>query len=233
MVAYYLCAYEKGKREKNEDSLAIHKIHTKAGEAVLALICDGCGGHHEGENASGYAVERLSAWFYDVLPGLMKGRKRRVLQASIQNMLFRIHKRLKEYGEEKQIKLGTTVSGVLILDRTYVVFWLGDTRVYRTGRKLKQLTRPHISGKGISRCLGMGSFKKADVLCGRAANGGFFICSDGLTGTVSESDIHGVTAKGAGEDRESIRKGLDTLVKTALGRGEGDNISALYLKLVR
>ncbi|MCR5119242.1 MAG: protein phosphatase 2C domain-containing protein [Lachnospiraceae bacterium] len=233
MVAYYLCNYEKGKREKNEDSLAVHKIHTLVGEAVFAVICDGCGGHDEGETASGYAVECLSAWFYDVVPGLMKSGRTRALTHSIQSILFRIHSRLKEYGEEKKIKLGTTVSGILIIESAYIVFWLGDTAVYRTGRRLKRLTSPHAEGGGINRCLGMGSFKKADCVKGRARDGGFFISSDGLMGTVSEADLHGVTGRNGGEDREKIRKGLDTLVKTALSRGEGDNISTVYLKLVR
>ena len=162
MVAYYLCNYEKGKREKNEDSLAVHKIHTLAGEAVLAVICDGCGGHDEGETASGYAVEALSAWFYDVLPGVMKSGRKRVIMRSVQNILFRIHSGLKKYGDEKNIRLGTTVSGVLITDTRYMVFWLGDTHVYRTGKKIRRLTTPHVSGGGINRCLGMGSFKLHD-----------------------------------------------------------------------
>ncbi|MCR4585021.1 MAG: protein phosphatase 2C domain-containing protein [Lachnospiraceae bacterium] len=233
MVAYYLCAYEKGKREKNEDSLAVHKIHTRAGEVVMAVICDGCGGHEEGETASGHAVEVLSSWFYDVLPGLIKDGKSKNLQHGLQNVLFGIHSDLKKYGERKKIKLGTTVSGIIIRDTKYTVFWLGDTHVYRTGRRLKRLTVPHIAGGGINRCLGMGSFKRADCISGRAGDGGFLITSDGLGGTLTAADLHSVTGSRGGEERESVRKGLDTLVKTALARGEGDNMSAIYLKVQR
>lgn len=233
MVAYYLCNYERGRRDINEDSLAVHKIHTLKGEAVLALICDGCGGHEEGETASGHAVESLSSWFYDVLPGLIKRGKRRTLMNSVQNTLFRIHGDLKRYGEEKKISLGTTVSGLLIMESVYLVFWLGDTHIYRTGKRFRRLTKPHTEAGGINRCLGMGSFKKADCLWGRARDGGFFITSDGLTGTISDTDLQAVTGRKDAADRESVRKGLDTLVKTALARGECDNISTVYLKIVR
>ena len=175
----------------------------------------------------------LSAWFYDELPVLLKRGKRRDILHRIQNTLFRIHGNLKKYGDAKGIRLGTTVSAVLVTEKWYIVFWLGDTHVYRTGKKLKRLTIPHTQGGGINRCLGMGSFRKADCITGRAVGGGFFITSDGMMGTVSEADLQGVTGRASEAGRESVRKGLDTLVKTALARGEGDNISSVYLKLVR
>ena len=43
-MAFYSILYEKGKRDKNEDTVAIHKFTTLDGEVIMALVCDGCGG---------------------------------------------------------------------------------------------------------------------------------------------------------------------------------------------
>ncbi|MBE5895005.1 MAG: serine/threonine-protein phosphatase, partial [Lachnospiraceae bacterium] len=71
----YGVLYEKGCRERNQDSLALHRMMTQRGEVVLAAVCDGLGGMDAGEIASGYVAERLSIWFYEDLPDLLEKRR--------------------------------------------------------------------------------------------------------------------------------------------------------------
>lgn len=132
----YGCLYEKGRRESNQDSIALHKIITLYGEAVLAVVCDGMGGMDEGETASGYVAERVSCWFYEELPQLLE--RRAVLKdiaRTIERMLFHLHIDLKEYGKRKKITTGTTVSILLATDQKYLICHLGDSAVYRIKRK--------------------------------------------------------------------------------------------------
>lgn len=131
----YGCLYERGQRESNQDSIALHKIVTSYGEAVLAVVCDGMGGMDEGETASGYVAERMSCWFYEELPLLLErraGMKR--IACSIERKLFHLHIDLKEYGKRKGIVTGTTVSILLIMDKKYLICHLGDSVIFRIRR---------------------------------------------------------------------------------------------------
>lgn len=132
----YGCLYERGQRESNQDSLALHKIVTSFGEVVLAMVCDGMGGMDEGETASGYVAERMSCWFYEELPLLLERRVgMKGIARSIERKLFHLHIDLKEYGKRKGIVTGTTVSILVIADQKYLICHLGDSVIYRIRRK--------------------------------------------------------------------------------------------------
>lgn len=132
----YGCLYERGQRESNQDSIALHKIVTPYGEAVIAVVCDGMGGMDEGETASGYVAERMSCWFYEELPLLLERRfGMKGIARSIGRKLFHLHIDLKEYGKRKGIVTGTTVSILLITGRKYLICHLGDSVIYRINRK--------------------------------------------------------------------------------------------------
>ncbi|MDE6712349.1 MAG: protein phosphatase 2C domain-containing protein, partial [Lachnospiraceae bacterium] len=132
----YGCLYERGQRESNQDSIALHKIVTLYGETVLAVVCDGMGGMDEGETASGYVTERLSCWFYEELPLLLERRLgMKWIARAIERKLFHLHIDLKEYGKRKRIVTGTTVSILLVIDKKYLICHLGDSVIYRLDRK--------------------------------------------------------------------------------------------------
>lgn len=138
----YGCLYERGLRESNQDSIALHKIVTLYGEAALAVVCDGMGGMDEGETASGYVAERISCWFYEELPMLLERRVgMKGIARSIERKLFHLHFDLKEYGKRKKIVTGTTVSILLTTDKKYLICHLGDSTIYRINRKRASIWR--------------------------------------------------------------------------------------------
>ncbi len=246
----YGCLYERGQRESNQDSIALHKIVTLYGEAVLAVVCDGMGGMDEGETASGYVAERMSCWFYEDLPLLLERRLRmKGIARSIERKLFHLHIDLKEYGKRKGIVTGTTVSILLIMDKKYLICHLGDSVIYRISRKrtsfrrirvssdgnfgrgIRRLTRIHgDAASGLDRCIGSGRYHPPDVICGRLRKHmAFLVSSDGFWHHLKEEEIGNTFQGESGECTEWAEKRLRALAAKAIRQGETDNISAIYL----
>lgn len=55
--------WDRGKREKNQDSVLLEQVITVRGRILLAAVCDGIGGLSEGETASGFILEKLPQRF--------------------------------------------------------------------------------------------------------------------------------------------------------------------------
>lgn len=165
-VRTYGCLYERGRRESNQDSIALHKIVTLYGEVALAVVCDGMGGMDEGETASGYVAERISCWFYEELPLFLERRVgMKGIARSIERKLFHLHFDLKEYGKRKKIVTGTTASILLTTEKKYLICHMGDSAIYRINRKRAGIWRMDTSyGSGSSvrwmRRFSCGRFRK-------------------------------------------------------------------------
>ncbi|MDE6743505.1 MAG: protein phosphatase 2C domain-containing protein, partial [Lachnospiraceae bacterium] len=245
------CLYEKGQRESNQDSIALHKIVTLYGEAVLAVVCDGMGGMDEGETASGYVAERMSCWFYEELPPLLERRVgMKGIARSVERKLFHMHINLKEYGKRKKIVTGTTVSILLVTDKKYLICHLGDSAIYRIdrkrvcyrricafsdgdfGRRVRRMTGIHgDAASGLERCIGSGKYYPPDIMRGRLRKHmAFLVSSDGFWHHLKEEEIGNTFQAEYVEDTGWAEKRLRALAAKAIRRGETDNISAIYLE---
>ena len=49
--------------------------------------------------------------------------------------------RIKEYGENKDIKLGTTLSLLLVINNVYYIYNIGDSRTYIIYESVNQITK--------------------------------------------------------------------------------------------
>lgn len=232
MVLFYSLLYEKGRRSRNEDSVVLQRMETRAGEVIMALICDGMGGEDRGELASGYLAECLSVWFYDRLPQtLVRGFNKGRIQRSLQRSLFTVHEELRNFGLENSLRCGTTMTMLLIVGRRYLMFQCGDSLAYGIGRRIKALAPRQGNARGVERCIGIGSFKRPYMNSGRIfKNMGFLLHSDGFGNRISASDICSSLGRGRIKAREEADKALRSLAKAGMRRGSSDNMSAIYLK---
>lgn len=146
------------RRQYNEDTFGIDA------NAGLAVVCDGMGGHANGDVASALAVETLCSALAahantsddTTVPGKDPARREYIeatrhddghsLEAAIVHANARIHEENQRREVPEGQGMGTTVAGILLgrEPRTAHVFHVGDSRVYRfAAGVLTPLTRDH------------------------------------------------------------------------------------------
>lgn len=224
----FYCGYlwEKGSRENNEDSIALWHLSKEKKDKILAVVCDGIGGLPKGEEASSYVVRQLANWF------MSEGYKMPLnkQQRRIQQLCFQLHEELKRYGKEQQIKLGTTMTCVLIHGKRLVWIHCGDCRFYLFNRKkVRILTKEHQNEKGeLLQAIGVGQWQILESKKRRIKNGDrFLICSDGVYRHLQLQDVKKWAGKEICSDEQANRM-LRQLGEKKKYMGEKDNISALY-----
>jgi PPM family protein phosphatase len=219
------------KRRHNEDSY----IH----EPPLFAIADGMGGAKAGEVASGLAVEAL-----EDRPDVGGDGEAYVVDL-IQEANRRVYERANEDAEASG--MGTTMTVALVDDENSRVIFghVGDSRAYRArDDQLEQLTDDHSlvgelirSGKlteeeaeihpqrsVITRALGTDPSVDVDTFVVETQPGDIFLlCSDGLSGMVSDEAILRIV----GDHRRNLSEAAKALVAAANRGGGDDNITVV------
>ncbi len=223
--------WDPGRREQNQDSITLQQAVTGRGRVLLAAVSDGIGGLKEGEIASGYITERLIENFYGqilYLAGRKKGRG--AIERSLLRCLYDVNSELKTYGNGKNLKLGATLSLLLVWRRRYMIVHLGDSRIYLCRPKgVKILTKDHSDGgRGLARCVGSFPFQAPDIQTGRIwGKCGFLLCTDGFYRKLGKEAFDVLNPRDIGSEEQAGRR-LREMAATAYKRGEQDNMSAVY-----
>lgn len=238
------------KRKSNQDSLALVKANTEYGEVLLAIICDGMGGHQFGELASKTCVTKFVNWFQEEFPTLLyNGIDFEELKRDWRRIIHECNNQLVYYGDRKNIELGSTLTAFLFAQNMYYAVHVGDSRGYFIdGNNVFQITRDHslIASeieKGIItkeeakcdkrnnillECVGITKEVNIDCYCGHVkATDSFLICSDGLWHQLGDEEIHRYLLGEKIKDNTMMRMHLNFLVETVKNRGEKDNISVI------
>lgn len=230
-----------------QDALVLEIAVFGKREAALLAVCDGIGGLDEGEYASSYVTMRIRSWFYDsYLKHVKKRHGRKLIERDCTGMLYDCNRYLQRYGEEHGMKLGTTMTMVLLQGRRmfapwrfcffmeYMLFHVGDCRAYVIGKTCKKLTHDD-SGKNCALRKCIGSFPWQDV---QKKRGHLFygekllVCSDGFWRRLEEEEILTSFGKkqalfiGGRLTEAQLEKRLCKLGQAARERGERDNQAA-------
>lgn len=119
-------------KEFNEDyHYAVNAKLFKDYDVYFLVIADGMGGHDDAKKASDYAVEQMEEWWaqykvkFDNIDGFVSN-----LEASLTDMFKKVNHDLIEEGINTNLKIGTTLTAMLIIDQTYFICHVGDGRVY-------------------------------------------------------------------------------------------------------
>ena len=241
------------KKNTNQDSLLILQAETEYGEVIFALVCDGMGGLKKGEVASADVIIRFSNWFKSSFGELIKSgsldekRLRDQWKALINNR----DDAISAFGAHNGIRLGTTISGVLIFQNKYYAVNVGDSRVYLLADRLYQITHDHtVVQEKIDRgeitvqqalvdpqrsvllqCIGAGDFLNPDFFSGPVAkNQVFLICCDGFRHMVSPEELFNSFRPDRMNSTKTIETALKKTIETLKSRRETDNITAIVVK---
>lgn len=224
-------------RALNQDSLVVLQALTVRGRVLMAAVCDGMGGMDMGEYASGYLTEELVTWFYDSLSDAI-GKKKPlwVIRRSVERKIYQVQNRLQKYAHKRSLEMGTTLSMLVCWEKRYMLWHLGDSRIYHLSesgkKKLRLLTTDHVHGRNeLTKCVGSFGFFTPDFKMGGLRRGdAFLLCSDGFWKKISEEEMGEVFAP-AQMIGERAKKRLCEIAEAAIRRGEQDNLSAVYIRI--
>jgi protein phosphatase len=206
----------------------------------LFLVADGMGGHKAGDLASEYTVSMI----------------REAVEKSMRNNPLQILKGAFQYANQKLIEkaqessaytgMGTTlVAATIVDDRAYVVN-VGDSRLYKIGRNIEQITQDHslveemvrlgeISREEarnhpekniITRAIGVSDTVEPDYFDTYLESGEcLLLCSDGLSNMIEDTQIKGILDR-----KRDVRSAVKELIDTANRNGGRDNIAVVLVE---
>lgn len=216
-------------RDHNEDAVRVNE------NAALLVVADGMGGHAAGEVAS-----RITA---DVMESAVAGRDLTLTDALVEANSAVLTAACDGRGSPG---MGTTCAACRRVEAGLELAWIGDSRIYRFREgELQQLSHDHsyvqtLVDAGVlaaeeashhpernvlSLCIGSGHLSRNDIdraVRSLYAGDRVVVCSDGLTGELSDAEIGAVLSQYP-DDREAV----DVLVERALAAGGHDNVTVI------
>ena len=222
-------------RAGNEDSAIISQN--------LIAVADGMGGHAGGEIASALAIKGISR-LHDVANSSAEITEKFLEEVAHINSAIE-----RAVIENPDLTgMGTTLTALIATEDKIALLHIGDTRCYRIRKnKITQLSTDHtliqelLDQRAITEneikthpqrslltqaLMGRDDLQPEIVLNDAKLGDRFLLCSDGLTGEISEGEL--LTALTI-DDREVA---LETLMKSVLAAGAPDNVTIIVADLV-
>ena len=231
-------------RENNEDKFDFYEVEDPtllASRGCFYAVADGMGGHAAGQIASELALKNVISHFYDsATDDIPTSLLESIVAANdaIYNIAVMIPERS---------GMGTTLTPPHNTQHTHNLAQVGDSRAYLIrGNEIRQVTFDHswvaeqvrVGGMTqeeaeyspyrnvITRALGTQPTVEPEVFIEEARIGDVWVlCSDGLTGHVTDSDIIQIASSNV--PAESARQ----LIEIANSRGGRDNITLFVISV--
>lgn len=130
-------------KKTNQDSICLMVAETPNGKYCFAIVCDGMGGLADGEVASATVIRAFRQWFKESFPVILAegGDIGDTVAIEWEILCSRLNKTIKASGASRGIRMGTTVTTLLLYDERYIVMNVGDTRAYEiTQTGIRQIT---------------------------------------------------------------------------------------------
>lgn len=212
----------------------------------LYILADGMGGHNAGEVAANETVMLICR---EIKAAAQRRHDLREWQEILSKAIEKANLHVLTLGSHDPdlAGMGTTVCVILVIGNTLLHAHIGDSRIYRLRKgRLFQLTRDHslkeeliASGEldeslassfpyknVLTRAIGTHRHVSADFgLEPLEPSDIYFLCSDGLTDSLSDAQIQDII-----EGSDSLAEASATLILEAKKNGGNDNITILMLK---
>ena len=233
-------------RPTNQDSFLINEAND------LFIVADGMGGHAGGEIASSLCISKVCSYIDQHKESIMKKETdphhdalwRTLLSESINHASAKIY----EYSLENPSLRGMGTTATLLTYHNDVIHWghVGDSRLYliregfqyqltndhslvneqvRAGIITEEEAASHHLKNVITRSVGYQEEEDVDTASFKMENDDLFVlCSDGLYGKVSDSEISSMIQK----ERFGA---IPNLINLANQRGGEDNITVIVIQV--
>lgn len=248
------CATDVGTRKKiDQDSCSIKIANTPLGKAAMFVICDGMGGLSSGECASAEVICAMNHWFMNDLPALLQsGFRPEKLAEEWNDLVQRENQKLRLYGMEQNIRLGTTLSAMLCLQGQYYLLHIGDCRVYElTGTALQVLTQDQTLAQReldegqitpeeyshsrhrsvLLQCIGVNDVVTPSFYTGQLQPEAVYLfCCDGFYHEVTPEEIFTAFHPSAMAETAGMEQKARSMIELNKQRGETDNITVMLVR---
>jgi protein phosphatase len=224
-------------RDHNEDTaLAFQAIHLgddPSDPFGFFAVTDGMGGHRAGEVASSLAARLVShavlhrvflPYLLERTPDTAAASLTEILRDAVQNANDQVH--------EQVPGGGTTLTCALILGRRAYIAHVGDSRAYLLTRLIElgelspEEAAVHPQRHVLYRAIGQGDDLDVDTYHQPLPpESRILLCSDGLSGMVSEEEIGRIIASAA-----TPQDACERLLAAANEAGGPDNITAVLIE---
>ena len=238
-------------KQVNQDSLCVKTADTPKGKVALIMVCDGMGGLSKGELASAEVVHSFADWFdYGLAEELNNWNWDKIADMTARRLRY-LNDTMITYGIRNDIKLGTTATGMLVVNSQYMSFHVGDTRIYKIGEELTQITEDHTyvnlemkrgnmtaeeaskdkRRNALVQCVGVTGGVSPDIQFGNIEEDvNYFICSDGMRHVVTDEEILDILSPRLITTKSSMIARLRELIELVKLRDEKDNISGAVFR---
>lgn len=248
------CSQSAGiQRDHNEDNIFAYSMtfgkENQNQYFGLFVVADGMGGYQFGDVASNVAIRTFTSNIVKRIFPLLEGSSNSLDEPLLDIMQMAVNQTHKIVMKNAPGG-GTTLTAALFLGDQVTIAHIGDSRAYtifpdgrislvtrdhslvRRLEELGQLTQDEAAifpqKNVLYRALGQGENLEADVFTIQFPKDGYlFLCSDGLWGVVSDSDISRIIIS-AGDPQTASQN----LVAAANSAGGPDNISAIVVQLM-
>lgn len=226
------------KRSKNQDYVA---TVTNGKNQILAIVCDGMGGHKSGEVASRVALNYIVGCFQSYPITEVDE-----IANWLEEMIINAHEVVARMARssEEHYGMGTTVVAAIIQDGVAYVGHVGDSRAYGfDGHTLTALTKDHtlmnaLIDQGTLQDCDVEDYNQKNVLiqavganeeivvehCVYDIQDGLLLCSDGLYNSIHEDEMVKVLV-----EHENALYTTLALINCANDAGGLDNIGIAYV----
>ncbi len=232
-----------GRRTTNQDKVAI--ANTRNGQ-LLAVVCDGMGGHNSGELASKIVCEYMMDCF-KIMPGFVSSLE---AKSWLEDTIKKANQLTKRQAQTSPMHLGmgTTIVVALVFQNKVYIGNIGDSRCYQIDETITQLTEDDtfvnelIKSGVISKeeakfhpkrnvlMKAVGVQEDIDVLIQEydLKQGYLLLCSDGLYNAISENQIYDIVVS-----ENTLERKCHALIDLALKQHGSDNISIALIEVER
>lgn len=124
------------KRDINQDSIFV----SETDNAALLVIADGMGGMADGEIASTMVTDSMRLWWENNKEKIISIPEDMLINV-LYDVINSINRCILDYCQKRNVKVGTTITMLLIRDDKGIFAYSGDSRLYRIrGDRVRQMT---------------------------------------------------------------------------------------------
>ncbi len=239
-------------KSTNQDSLDLKILHTPQGDIAFGILCDGMGGLASGEIASAAVIRAFDKWIHTGFFELCKKNiEDYMIREQWQSLVDHMNQSIKNYGSRSGVKMGTTVTAILLTEKRYYILNIGDSRIYEICEDAKQMTKDQtVVAREVAlgnmteeearydtrrnvllQCVGASENVYPEFVFGETKkNAVYMLCSDGFRHEVSKEEFFQEFQPENMTNKTVMFQKITELIERNKQRGESDNITAALIR---